>query len=267
MTYRKFIEETLERASEVARNLFGNVTASTKPEDNNQVLTEADLAVGRLIVDAIQKRYPEHNIIDEETGVIENHSRYTWVIDPIDGTSNFAAGTVDYGIIIGLLKEGTPTAGGVALPAFSEIYSAERGEGAYLGARKLHVTEETRLLLTLVSYGIDGHQENPEMTREECSLLAEIILNVRNIRVGGSVRDDILLAKGNYGACLFRSSKIWDNVGTHVLIEEAGGLYTDFFGNPMNYTNATLRSDENFTVCAAPPALHRTLQEIIHTKR
>lgn len=264
MTYAQFIKETLERACEIARRLFGNVTGSMKPGDNNQVLTEADLAVGRLIIGAIKQSYPSYNVIDEETGVIDNHSPYTWVVDPIDGTSNFAAGTVDYGIIIGLLEKDVPVAGGVALPAFSEIYSAEKGQGAYLGTQRLQVTNETRLLSTLVSYDIDGHQENPTLTHEECSLLAEIVLNVRNIRASGSVRDDILLAKGSYGACLFRSSKIWDNVGTHILVEEAGGLYTDFFGKPLDYTNATLRSDENFTVCAAPPALHRQLQEIIH---
>lgn len=262
--YAPFIKDVLQEASKIAQDLFGKVTGSTKPGDNNQVLTEADLAVGGLIVECIRKRYPEHSIIDEEAGVVDNHSPYTWVIDPIDGTSNFAAGTVDYGIIIGLLRESIPIAGGVTLPGFSEIYIAEKGQGTYIGTQKLEVTKETRLLSSLVSYGIDGHQENLKMTYEECSLLAEIILNVRNIRASGSVRDDMLLAKGNYGACLFRSSKIWDNVGTHILVEEAGGLYTDFFGNPMDYRDAIARSEENFTCCAASPALHRQLQEIIH---
>lgn len=267
MIYTDFIKDTLREASKIAQDLFGKVTGSTKPGDNNQVLTEADLAVGRFIVEVIRRRYPDHNIIDEEAGVIDNHSPYTWVVDPIDGTSNFAAGTPEYGIIVGLLEDDTPVAGGVALPSFSEIYTAEKRNGAFLGTQKLNVTSETRLLSCLVSYGVDAHQENPSLTREECALLAEIVLNVRDIRASGSVLDDIFLVRGSYGGCLARSTKIWDNVGCHILIEEAGGVYTDFFGNPMDYGNATKRSEENFTFCAAPPALHRQLQEIIHRKR
>lgn len=264
MIYTDFIKETLQEASKIAQDLFGKVTSSTKPGDNNQVLTEADLAVGRFIVDSIRKRYPEHNIIDEEAGVIDNHSSYTWVIDPIDGTSNFAAGTVNYAISIGLLGNDVPIAGGIALPPFYEIYFAERGYGAFLNTRKLAVTGETRLLSSLVAYDMDGHQENPSITHKECALLAEIVLNIRNVRASGSIVDGVFVARGSYGGYICLSGKIWDHVGIHALIEEAGGVYTDLLGNLMDYKNATIRSEENFTCCAASPALHRQLQEIIH---
>src|SRR6185312_7587902 len=102
--YTDFIASVLQKASKIANDHFGNVPTMEKGTDNNQVLTETDLAVGKLLVSEVQKKFPEHNVIDEEAGVIDNASDYTWVIDPIDGTSNFASGVPTYGTYIGLLK-------------------------------------------------------------------------------------------------------------------------------------------------------------------
>lgn len=266
--YSKFIAQTLEEASIIANRNFGKVSVvSTKKGDNNQVLTQTDLEVGNLIVGKIKEAYPNHNIIDEEAGVIDKSSEYTWVVDPIDGTSNFANGVPLYGIMIGLLKSGVPIAGGIALPAFKEICSAEKGKGAFCNGEKIQVTKEKNLLSTLVAYGIDGHQENPEFTKDECALIAEIILKIRNLRDSGSCFDVVMVAKGKFGGYLNRTSKIWDNVALQILIEEAGGIYTDFFGQPIDYSNPLSKSNNNFTVCTAPPALHQQLQEIIHKAR
>lgn len=261
---RTFITTVLEDAAVIANNSFGKVSGTVKPDDNNQVLTETDIEIGNLIVARVKEQYPEWNIIDEEAGVIDNGSNYTWVIDPIDGTSNFANGVHTYGIMIGLLKGDTPVAGGIALPYFHEIYVAEKGKGAFCNGESIRVSEETNLLDSLVAYGIDGHQENPELTTSETSTLAQIILAIRNLRGSNSAYDSALVAKGRYGACLNRTSKIWDNVAPQIIIEEAGGLYTDFFGKKMDYANPTTKVNENFTWCAGAPGLHAELQAIIH---
>jgi myo-inositol-1(or 4)-monophosphatase len=93
--------------------------------------------------------------------------------------------------------------------------------------------------------------------------MAEIILNIRNLRMSNSVFDLAMVAKGNYGAFLNRTSKIWDNVAQQVIIEEAGGVYTDFFGNTINYSNALSRPQDNFTFLAASPAIYSMLLVII----
>lgn len=262
--HQAFITDSLQAASDLARSHFGKVSGAVKAGDNNQVLTEADLAVGKLLVESIQRAYPDFNIIDEETGVIDKGSNHTWVVDPIDGTSNFANGSPLYGIMLGLLDGPTPIAGGVALPSFHEIYAAEKGRGTICNGEKIHVTAEGALSNCLVVYGIDGHQENPKLTRDETAVLADIILGIRNLRTSNSVFDIAQMARGVYGACLNRTSKIWDNVAQQVIIEEAGGLYTDFFGKPMDYSNPLKRTDDNFTYCAAPAALHKQLQTIIY---
>lgn len=266
MQFTGFIKDVLDDASEIARKNFGKTSSvSTKSGDNNQVLTETDLEIGKLIVSKIRDAYPDHSIIDEEAGVIDNNLEYIWVVDPIDGTSNFANGIPLYGTMFGLLKNDLPIAGGVSLPSLNETYVAEKDSGAFCNGEKITATSGNVLLETLVAYGIDGHQENPQMTYDEVKTLADIILNVRNLRSSNSVFDLMQVAKGSYGAGLNRTSKVWDNVAPQIILEEAGCVYTDFFGNPIDYKNSTKRTSDNFTFCAAPPLLHKKLQEIINS--
>lgn len=264
MTYQSFITQTLTDSSKIAESNFGKVSAiSTKSGDNNQVLTETDVAVGTFIVQQIQEVFPDHNIIDEEAGVIDKKSSFTWVVDPIDGTSNFANGLPTYGIMIGLLKDDRPIAGGIVLPAFKQLYVAEKGSGAFCNDQQIHVTEEKNLLSSLVAYGIDGHQEDPQKTILETAVLAKIILSIRNLRSTNSAYDMVQVPAGRYGAFLNQTTKIWDNIAIQPIVEEAGGIVTDFWGKPLDYSNPLTRISENYTICAGAPVLHRELQKII----
>lgn len=266
MIYKDFIYQSLQDASGIALKRFGNVTGTIKNNDMNQVVTETDLEIGKFLIEKITARFPEHNIIDEEAGVMDNKSNFTWVIDPIDGTSNFAARVPLYGIMLGLLMDDLPIAGGAALPAFSEIYVAEKGKGASCNSEKINVTRDPDLKNALVAYGIDRYQDNPEHTKYECAFLTDLISNIRNFRISNSVFDTAMVARGNYGAFLNRSSKIWDNVAQHIIIEEAGGLYTDFGGNRIDYSNALSRHQDNYTFLAAAPQIHRQLLKIIKSR-
>lgn len=196
--------------------------------------------------------------------MVDNASAYTWVVDPIDGTSNFASGVPMYGVMIGLLEGAVPIAGGMALPSFEQSYVAIKGGGAFCNDRPIRTSSEPGLLQTLVAYGIDGHQENPQLTHDETALLAKIILAARNLRTSNSAYDFALVADGRYGVYLNRTSKIWDNVAPHIIIEEAGGRFADFFGKPIDYSDPLHKVDQNFTTCAASPWLHDQLQHIIH---
>lgn len=260
----QFITQSLDEAAVLAQSYFGKVTGTTKSDDNNQVLTQADLAIGKLIISRLKAHYPDHNIIDEEAGVIDERSRYTWVVDPIDGTSNFASNVPTYGIMLGLLEDNHPKAGGIVLPFFKERYVAYKDGGASCNDKPIHVTHEVELLHSLVAYGIDGHQEQPALTSKEASLLGNIVLGIRNLRSSNSIYDGCLVARGAYGATLNRTSKIWDNVAQHIIIVEAGGVYTDFWGVPMDYTNPLAQINNTFTWCAGAPTLHSELQTIIH---
>lgn len=262
--YSKFIKKVLTETSKIAnKNFQKNCKSITKKEDNNQVLTKTDLKIGQYIIKEISKYYPNFNIIDEEAGVIDKNSDFTWVIDPIDGTSNFASGVPTYGTIIGLLNKNTPIAGGISLPFFNEILTAQKNHGTFCNGKKIYVTKETKLLSSLVAFTTDSHRENPKFTFDEHQILAKITLETRNMRNSGSTFDCVTVAKGKYGAYLNQTSKIWDNIGQHIIIEEAGGLYTDFFGKPMDYSNPLSKANKNFTYCCGAPQIHSQLQKII----
>lgn len=263
MEYKNFIETALMQSTEIAKEKFGKVGNSTKPTDNNQVLTEADLLIGSHIIKLIEETYPNHNIIDEEAGVINKNSEFTWVIDPIDGTSNFAAASPLFGIFLGLLKDNQPYAGGAALPYFNEIYSAQKGNGAWCNGKEMKVSKEDRLLSSLVVYSLNGYQNQPEKTHWECALLEQIVLNIRNLRATGGAFDPAMVIKGTYGAGMHLGTSIWDVAAIHCIIEEAGGTVTDFFGTPFDYSDHLSNYKKPYPICAGAPQIHKQLQTII----
>ena len=263
MIYATFIESCLNDGAKIASELFNKVSGVAKPEDNNQVFTEADLMVGSSIIERIQKAYPEHSIIDEEAGVIIKDPKYIWVIDPIDGTSNYANGSPQYGIMLGLLIDGQPYAGGIVLPYFAEFFTAEKEAGAFCNGKKLLVNQETELKKCLVAYGIDGHPEDLERSHKEFQTLEKLVLNIRNLRCSNSAFDTALFLKGSYAASINQSSKVWDNVAQQILCSEAGALYTTFAGAPLDYAQALTEVNKNYTWCAANPSLHQQIQKLI----
>ena len=169
--------------------------------------------------------------------------------------------------MIGLLENSLPITGGISLPYFSEIYFAERHKGSYCNNKRIFVTNENRIINTLIAYGIDGHQDNPEITKNECAILANIILRIRNLRSSNSAFDACMVAEGKYGGFLNNTSKIWDNVAQQIIIEESGGIYTDFYGHSIDYSNPLEKSKNNFTWCAGSPTIHKKLQNIIKLSR
>lgn len=264
--YRDFIQSVLQQAGEIARQKFGNVSATVKPDDNNQVLTEADLAVGNLIVQRIQETFPDHSIIDEEAGVIDKQSPFVWVVDPIDGTANFAVGLPDYGIMIGLLHDAKPVAGGIFAPGYDKLFLAERGKGATCNGEPIHCMTEQKLTNTLISFGADGLPNQPAVNQQQCEVLADLLPRIRNMRHSGSEAiDPMYVAEGRYGARINLSGKIWDSVAPQIICEESGATWTTANGEPYDYRNpvARARDGQNFTFCVAPPQLHAQLQKII----
>ncbi len=264
MDYRQFITYVLHDASQIATQYFGKAKGWVKGGDHQTLLTEADLDIGKRIIAAVTKEYPTHNIIEEETGVIDKQSNYTWVIDSIDGTSNFAAGTPDYGVMIGLLENNIPVAGGFALPAFHEIYVAEKGKGATCNGETIHVTKENNLEKCLIAFGM--HAKNDEDAKKVGNIVGVLIRKVINLRASSSTFDMAMVAKGSYGAFVSSNGKIWDCVGPQVVIEEAGGIFTHFNGTPIDYTNALTTTAQKYDYFMANPAIHEKLTSIIRSQ-
>jgi myo-inositol-1(or 4)-monophosphatase len=262
--HRAFAGRAIARAAEVARGYFGHVAGTIKPDDPTQVLTAADLAVGQHLVEAVRAAYPDHNVVDEEAGVVERGSTWTWIVDPIDGTSNFAAGIPLYAVLLGLLHEGVPVVGAMALPASGDIYTGALGAGADKnGAPLAPVDDATPLERRLICYGLDGDRRAPGATRAEGRLMADLALACINIRATGSAYDLAMLVEGRCGANLYGVARVWDLVAPHVLAAEVGCVATALDGRRLDYSAATSDPGRRYSWCVAPPRVHAEVQAIV----
>ncbi|GAA3693883.1 inositol monophosphatase family protein [Streptomyces iranensis] len=259
MTYLNFLESLVEDAGKLAMTFPQNMPSRIKGADRNQVVTSADLAIGSQIRRRIRERFPDDSVIDEESGAVRGASPITWIIDPIDGTSNFAAGSPLFGVMVGVLKHDKPVAGGVALPAFSETYVAEAGEGAYCNETRLRIKARGDLAQQLIAYGMDIH---PSEISLDCRMLAGIASCCRGIRMSNSIFDCMMVAKGAYGGFMHRRNQIWDCVAAQIIIEEAGGMFTDMNGRPLDYSYPLTKTADVFSILACGPDFHRTITDI-----
>ncbi len=263
MKYQNFITSKLEEASKIALEGYGKVIPRFKDEMNEQVLTDTDLAVGKFLIEEIKADFPEHNIIDEEAGSVDNQSNFTWTIDPIDGTANYGSKIPMFGIMLGLIENDEPIAGGIILPYFKELYYAEKGAGAYLNSEPIKVTGENELNHSLMTYLFSSHLDQKQM-QTELGNLSALIPKIMSLRTSNSTAfDGAMIASGRYGVGLNTTSYIWDCVPLHILIEEAGGIFTDYNGKKMDYSDHINKFNTYLSFCAGSKTLHKQVQEVI----
>jgi len=233
-----------------------------KDADPNQVVTDADLAIGKKLKSRIHERFPHDSQIDEEWGTVRGSSAITWVIDPIDGTSNFAAGSPLFGVMVGVLEHGRPVAGGVSLPALSETYVAAVGQGAYLNGSKLELKAGGAMAEQLVAYGMDFH---PSETALDYRTMESIASRCQGIRMSNSIFDCMMVAKGVYAASMHRRNRIWDCVAPHVIIQESGGAFSTMEGDVPDYRNPLTKTTQVYSMLACAPDFHRAVTDITRT--
>ena len=140
-----FLKSTLLGAGEILRNGFGTALTIETKQDQSNVVTESDFKSEEYIRNAIRTTYPQHNILGEEHGYEDHGSEYTWIIDPLDGTSNFAAAIPWFGVLIALLKDNQPVLAGAYLPMTDEVYLAEKGKGATKNGKPIHPSYPARI--------------------------------------------------------------------------------------------------------------------------
>ncbi|MFI2261217.1 inositol monophosphatase family protein [Streptomyces tubercidicus] len=256
MTHQTFLESLLKDAGSLAMTFPPRMASRIKNTDANQVVTAADMAIGSQIKSRIQEKFPHDSVIDEESGAVRGTSPITWIIDPIDGTSNFAVGSPLFGVMVGVLEHGKPVAGGVALPALSETYIAEVNQGAYLNGNRLEIAPDGDLKHQLIAYGMDIH---PTEISLDCQILAGVASLCRGVRMSNSIFDCMMVAKGAYGASMHRRNQIWDCVAAQVIIEEAGGIFSAMDGRALDYKDPLTKTTEVFSILASGPGFHAAM--------
>ncbi|MBN1448129.1 MAG: inositol monophosphatase [Bacteroidetes bacterium] len=201
---------------------------------NNQqfnLVTEADTNAEKRIVDVLLEAFPDHGILGEEGGKRKGSAPYKWIIDPLDGTTNFTHSFPIFSISIALEKDGELVLGVIYDPARDEMFTAERGAGAFLNGERIHVSDETRIdramLVTGFPYNI---RENPDYCYERFIGFLKEAQAIR--RLGSAALDCAYVAAGRLDGFWEVSLQPWDKAAGHLLIEEAGGRVSDFSGAP-----------------------------------
>lgn len=252
----------LKTAGEELLNNFGQHIEFTVKESQSSIVTKADLNSDSLIVRIISERFPLHNIISEEGGFINNQSDYTWIIDPLDGTSNFAAGLPWFGVLITLLKDNIPVIGGAYLPVDDTLYIAEKGKGAYRNGKPLNIDPDSKLQNSLFAFSVDFTDDNVVLN-ESIEIYRNLVKATRNIRSTNSLMDFLFVAEGKFGGVINLFTRVWDIAGLGLIISEAGGVIKDISGNDLLFVVNENILANNFAVMAGSEKIVSELQNVI----
>ena len=231
-------------------------------ESQSSIVTEADIESEKLIINMIKNGFPGHNIISEEAGYINNNSEFTWVIDPLDGTSNFASGIPWFGVLITLFNQNSPLMGGAYLPVQDVLYFAETGKGAFRNGELLPKLNNKAFSDSLFAFCVD-YTEDTHFLNQGMEFYKFIVKNSRNVRSTNSLIDFIYVAEGKFGGVLNLYTKVWDISGLGLIISEAGGVMKNINGNNIQFTVGKEIMEVNFPVIAATENIVSNLTEYI----
>jgi len=222
-----------KEAGELIRNAFGKTHSVEFKTNELNLVTETDKASEKLITDFISKKYPSHGILAEEGSEANKSAEYLWVVDPLDGTSNFAHGLPIFAVSIGVQKNGDTIAGVVYDVMRDVIYSAERSGGSFENGRRISVNKNSNLghsmLVTGFPYDI---KENPDKASERFIAFLNQARAIR--RLGSAAIDFCYVASGVFDGFWEVSLHPWDICAGKLIVEEADGIVTDFDGNEID---------------------------------
>jgi myo-inositol-1(or 4)-monophosphatase len=257
--FRQVLSEALDRSARVLRRRFGSVTIQYKGRAN--LLTQADLESQQAILSLISRRLPEHDYRAEEKARRDSGSEYCWVIDPLDGTTNFAHGYPVSCVSIALLHRGRPVLAGVHDPFRDERFWAERGRGATLNGRPIRVSRARRLSEALLITGFA--YDRAEKSRFYTEFYRRFMVLCHDVRRSGSAALDMAwIAAGRADGFWEFSLAPWDVSAGLLLVTEAGGKVTDFANKPW-------REVDSFggQTLASNGAIHSQMRKIIQAVR
>jgi myo-inositol-1(or 4)-monophosphatase len=223
------INATNAGAKELMRFFNGKFEISNK-EGVNNLVTEADHASDKAIQAVIKQSFPEHGIVSEETAEKVTDSEFKWIIDPIDGTVNFANGIPICCVSIGLERNGKMLMGAVYNPNLNEFFFAERGNGATLNDKKISVSNKTEVLRSCLVTGFPYtylDQKNGPLQVFERLIRKGVPVR----RLGSAAIDLCWVAAGRFDGFYEHQLNAWDSAAGFIMVEEAGGKVTDLKGD------------------------------------
>lgn len=228
--WASFATEIALSAGDVLKKGFGSQFAIRSKSGKQNLVTEYDSASEKLLITAIKNRYPTHSIIAEESGAhVQKNTQATWIIDPLDGTVNFAHGIPLFSISIAVAVDQEIVCGVVYQPMTKELFVAQKQQGAFLNGRLLHTSSITQIDQALLATGFpyDVHK-NPLHCIEHFSEILKTGTPIR--RLGSAAIDLAYVAAGRFDGFWEVGLNSWDMAAGMLLIKEAGGMVTHYDG-------------------------------------
>ncbi len=236
--------EAARAAGEFLLESVGKVrNIERKKGEERNLVSEIDRGSEKKIIDAIRQKYPSHTILAEESGGSAASSEYKWVIDPLDGTTNFLHGVPIFSVTIAVERNGEVVAGVVYDPNLREMFTAEKGSGAFLNGERMRVSSAPSLIKSLLVTGFPYDiAENPEHAAQH---FVNFLMEAQGIRRLGSAAMDLsYVAAGRFDGFWEVHLNPWDMAAGMLFVREAGGKVTDFHGNDSTiYTPQVLASN------------------------
>jgi len=226
--------EATQEAGKIILQYFNGVFKIGYKERINNLVTEVDKLSEDKIIEVIRAHYPSHTIISEEVGELLKPSDYQWIIDPIDGTVNFAHGIPICCVSIGLMHEGQLILGAVFNPMMNELFFAERGKGATLNGNPIRVSEKSDFKQACLVTGFP-YKWPEEASVHPIKVFERFVMEGLPIRRLGSAAIDLCwVACGRFDGFWEYNLNEWDVAAGYLIVVEAGGKVTDFDGSPYN---------------------------------
>ena len=250
--------KAIEAGAKQLQHYFNGEFKIANKEGINNLVTEADHASEKAIIDIIRKEYPEHFILSEESGEIVMDSEYKWIIDPIDGTVNFSNGIPLCCVSIGLEKAGEIILGAVYNPLMNEMFFAQKGFGALLNNKKINVSTKTEVIKSCLVTGFPyTYLDMPNGPLQVFERFIRKGVPVR--RLGSAAIDLCWVAAGRFDGFYEHELQAWDTAAGFLIVEEAGGKVTDYKGDHYSPYQPHL--------LATNGKIHHEMLEIINNRK
>ena len=209
-------------------------------KNHNDFVTQIDKMSEECIITLIRKAYPDHSILSEEIGYQKgSNDTYCWVIDPLDGTRNFMHGFPQFAISIAIMKNNVTELGLVYDPIRQELFTATRGQGAYVNNRRMRISQTQKLSQALIGTGFPFR--NKDHTKNYFAALEKVFSQCGDIRRAGSAALDLAyVASGRLDAFWESNLQNWDIAAGALMIKEAGGIVCDFQGGETYLENGKI---------------------------
>lgn len=218
--------------------------------NDSDIVTAADKASEKILLDHIHSTYPGHSILSEESGAEGDQGEYRWVIDPLDGTTNFSQGLPLFCVSIGIEHNGETVVGVVYAPYLDELFHAVKGEGAFLNGNPIKVSGKSELKYSVVSTGFPVDKDvNPANNYDNVGRVMPLVRGLR--RLGSAAVDICYCAAGFLDGYWEMNLHEWDVNAAKLILAEAGGVSDSF------------RGDRNISLVAGTPAIEKKLLELV----